>query len=308
MTDPGRRDPGSETRGLLYVLLSSSGYGSLPILAKIAYAAGVRTPGLLAWRFAGAWLLFALLARRRPALAPRARWRLWGLGTIFVANTLTYFGALEGAPASTVSLLVYTYPVIVALVSAALGLERLTVRSVGAATLAVSGCALTAEAAMAGSPRGVVLSLATAFIYASYVVLGSRLARDIPSETVSFHVTLVCTVLYVPWALASGDLFLPPAPAAWITVAAMGLFCTVVPIRAFLAGLARIGPARAAVVSSLEVVVALGLAALFLHERIGRRQWIGGALILAGVLIQNLGALGRTGRPAAASPREGAAV
>jgi len=178
----GRREEG---RGLFYVVVSTVGYGSLPILAKVAYAAGVRTPGLLAWRFLGAWLIFFLLARGAPVPALPVRLRLWGLGAIFVVNTVAYFGALETVPASTVALLLYTYPVIVTLLSAALGMERLTLRSLGAAALAVSGCALTADAAAAASPRGVALALATALIYASYVVLGSRLAAGISSQTVA---------------------------------------------------------------------------------------------------------------------------
>ena len=283
-----------ELRGLFYVVVSTIAYGSLPILAKLAFATGVRTSGLLAWRFVVACVLFSLLARRAPALALGTRLTLWGLGVIFVANTVCYFGALQTIPASTASLIFYAYPVIVTLLSAALGLDRLTVRSVAAAIMAVSGCALTAGA-VAGSPRGIALALATAFIYASYVMLGSRFAAGIPSETVSLHVTQACALIFLPWALLRGGLVLPPVPAAWGIVAVMAVFCTVVPIRAFLAGLARVGPARAAVVSSLEVLVTIGLAAAFLHERIGPRQWIGGALILGGVLLPNLGALRRMG-------------
>jgi len=85
-------------------------------------------------------------------------------------------------------------------------------------------------------------------------------------------------------------------------VAVMAVLCTVVPIRAFLAGLARVGPARAAVVSSLEVLVTIALAAAFLHERIGPRQWVGGALILGGVLLQNVAALRRMGRGSVSRP------
>jgi drug/metabolite transporter (DMT)-like permease len=279
----------------------------MPILAKLAYAAGVRTSGLLAWRFAGAWLLFALLVRSTKALSLRTHLALWGLGAIFVTNTITYFGALEVAPASTVALILYTYPVIVSLVAAGLGMERLTVRSGAAAVLVVTGCAVTAGAATAPL-RGVVLALATAVIYASYIVLSSRIATGIPSQTVSIHITQVATVVYVPWALVRGELVLPPSAAAWGTVAAMSVFCTVVPIRAFLAGLERIGPARAAIVSSLEMVVTVVLAALFLHERIGPRQWAGGALILGGVLLQNLGALRRMRRAEAVSRPESPAV
>ncbi|HEY2945227.1 MAG TPA: DMT family transporter, partial [Vicinamibacteria bacterium] len=98
-----------EARGLFYIVVSTVAYGSLPILAKLAFAAGVRTSGLLAWRFAGACVLFSLLARHAPALALRTRLTLWGLGVIFVGNTICYFGALQRIPASTASLIFYTY-------------------------------------------------------------------------------------------------------------------------------------------------------------------------------------------------------
>jgi drug/metabolite transporter (DMT)-like permease len=293
-----------DAKGLFYVLVSTIAFGSLPILAKLAFAAGVRTTGLLAWRFSVACVLFALLARRAPELAWGTRFTLWGLGVIFVGNTLCYFGSLLTIPASTASLIFYTYPVIVTLLSAALGLDRLTVRGVGAAVMAVSGCAMTAGTVMGVSPRGVGLALGTAFIYASYVMLGSRFAAGIPSETVSLHVTQACAAIFLPLALLKGGLWLPPSPVAWGLVAVMAILCTVVPIRAFLAGLSRIGPARAAVVSSLEVLVTIALAAAVLRERIGPRQWAGGALILGGVLLQNLGALRRMGRaPVSRPPR-----
>ena len=290
------------------MVVSTVAYGSLPILAKLAFAAGVRTTGLLAWRFTGACALFVLLARHAPPLALGARFTLWGLGVVFVGNTICYFGALQTIPASTASLIFYTYPVIVTLLSAALGLDRFTLRSVSAAVMAVSGCALTAGAVAGSSPRGVILALATAVIYASYVMLGSRYAAGIPSETVALHVTQACAAIFLPLAVLRGGLWLPRAPAAWGLVAFLAVFCTVVPIRAFLAGLARVGPARAAVVSSLEVLVTIALAAAVLHERIGPRQWTGGALILGGVLLQNLGALRRMGGGRAVSGPPGRAV
>src|SRR5437762_5568802 len=85
MTDPAPRDAREEAKGLFYVVVSTIAYGSLPILAKLAFATGVRTAGLLAWRFAVACVLFSLLARRAPALALGTRLTLWGLGVIFVA-------------------------------------------------------------------------------------------------------------------------------------------------------------------------------------------------------------------------------
>jgi drug/metabolite transporter (DMT)-like permease len=274
-------------RGIVLILVSTVAYGTMPILAKLAYRHGVRTGPLLFWRFLLATALFALLTRRgQPPW--RQRLVLWGLGAVFIGNALTYFKALETVPATTVSLVLYTYPVIVMLESALLGLENLTVRGLFAAVLAFSGCALTAGAALAGGP-GIYFALASAFIYATYIVLSSRFARSVPAETAALHLAQAATVGMGLLGLVRGELALPGEPVAWLLVLVIAILCTVVAMYAFLAGLARVGPGRAAVISSLEVVVTLGLAFLFLGERLGPRQWVGAGLILGAVVLQNLG-------------------
>jgi drug/metabolite transporter (DMT)-like permease len=273
--------------GILLILVSTVAYGTMPILAKVAMARGAETGALLAWRFALTTLLFALLVRG-PAPALRERLLLWTIGAIFIGNAVLYFTALETVPASTVSLLLYTYPVIVTLFSAVLGLEALTVRGVLAAVLAFSGCALTAGGVVAAGP-GVLYALTSAFIYATYIVLCSRFIHGVPPDIASLHLAQVATVGIGVWASLHGGVALPPDLLAWLTVVAIAVFCTVVAMYAFLAGLYRVGPGRAAVLSSLEVLVTLGLAYTFLGERLGPRQAAGAVLILGAVVLQNLG-------------------
>jgi len=288
-------DRSDEARGVALVLVSAAAYGTLPILAKLAYASGVGLVPLLASRFVIAACVFALVARR-AATPWRERLRLWGLGIVFVGNTFTYFKALETVPAATVALLVFSYPVIVTVLSALLGLESLTPRGLAAAVLAFAGCALTAGGTIAGGP-GVAFALMTAVIYATYVVLGSRFAAEVPAETAALHVAQVCAMAYLPWALAEGR-GMPAGPWAWVVVVAIAVVPTVVALRAFLSGLARVGPGRAAVLSSLEVVVTMALSLTLLGERLGPRQWAGAALILGAVVFQNLGALRSLARTA----------
>jgi drug/metabolite transporter (DMT)-like permease len=65
---------------------------------------------------------------------------------------------------------------------------------------------------------------------------------------------------------------------------------------AFLAGMAIVGPTRASVLSSLEVIVTLVLAAVLLGERLAPLQWAGAALILGAVAFQNAPVLRRVAR------------
>jgi drug/metabolite transporter (DMT)-like permease len=274
--------------GLALVLVSTAAYGAMPIFAKLAYAGGAAAPTVLSYRFVIATAVFVLMARGRPPLPLSSRLLLWGLGVVFMANAFSYFKALETTPASVVSVILYTYPVWVTLLSAAAGLEALTVRSLITVTLAVSGCALAGGARLqSGDSRGVVFSLLSSVIYASYVVLGSRFASSLPAEAGARHVAQACLALSLPWAAAAGGLRPPQTLQAWGAILAIAVVCTIVAFRTFLAGLARVGPVTAALVSSFEVVVTMVLAMIFLGERPGPAQLAGATLILGAVLLQN---------------------
>jgi drug/metabolite transporter (DMT)-like permease len=296
-----------ERRGLLLVLLSTVAFGILPILGKTAYGAGVGVLPLLAWRYVVAAVLFALLLRKE---APpwRTRLRLWGIGTVFVFNSIAYFLALVLIPASTASLLIFSYPVIVALLAAAVGLERLTLRSLLAAGLAFAGCALTvagaggARALLEAGP-GALLALLAALLYASYVILASRFARDVKAHVLAQHLAQVSALVCILLALGTGGLAIPLAARAWLPVLGAGVVSTVFAFFAFLAGMALIGPTRASVVSSFEVVVTVALAFVLLGERLTPLQGAGAALILGAVVWQSASAL-RKRMPRALVPPE----
>jgi drug/metabolite transporter (DMT)-like permease len=289
VSDPSR----SEARGLALVLLSTLAYGVQPIFGKAAYAAGVTPLSLLAWRYLIA-LACLLLVDRAPRLPFRTRLRLWAIGSVFVVNSIAYFMALEALPASVNALLLYSYPVIVALLAALAGIEALTWRSLVAALAAFAGCAMTAgglDLAASLPARGVAWALVAAAVYAGFVVLSSRFASDVPARVMALHLLQISALLCSLLALMGPGLRVPRDSWAIASIVAMAVVSTIVSMIAFLAGMAIIGPSRAAVLSSLEVVVTLVLAFLLLGERLSPPQWAGAALILGAVAFQNLGAL-----------------
>ena len=77
----------------------------------------------------------------------------------------------------------------------------------------------------------------------------------------------------------------PVTKAGWMAVGGMALIATVIPVATFLAGLKRIGPADASMVSILEPIVTVLLAALLFGETLKPITLLGGGLILAAVLL-----------------------
>ncbi|MGH9262440.1 MAG: DMT family transporter [Acidimicrobiales bacterium] len=279
--------------GVLLIAISAAAFGAMAIFARVAYDSGADVLTVLALRFvlAAAVLHVVVRVQRRPLPRGRTLLALAALGGIgYVGQSSSYFTALTLAPAGVVALLLYLYPAFVTILAVITGRERWTRPRVLALALAMAGTALTIGAGGGnGSPRsglvlGMLLGVAAAVIYAGYILLSERpTARGgaLPSSTVITSSAAV--VLGVPAVLAGPEL--PTGLVGWGAVAGIALVSTVVAIVAFFAGLARLGPSNAATLSTLEPVVTVVLAALFLAESFTAIQGVGAALILAAVVL-----------------------
>jgi len=259
----------------------------MPIFGKLAYAEGVDLPSMLCLRFALAGLLMAGVMQWRAMPWPRGRNLLLlivmgGLG--YVGQSFCYFAALQHATAGLTALLLYLYPAIVTVLSALLARRRLSLLRMLAVAAALFGSGLAVGGSLAGSLPGILLGVGAASIYSIYILVGERvtpIAGAMPSATVVMLAAALVYGLIVCW---QGPAF-PVSPTAWAAVGGIALFSTVVAMIAFFAGMARLGAADAATMSTLEPVVTVILAAVFLGEAVGGGQLVGGTIILAAVIV-----------------------
>jgi drug/metabolite transporter (DMT)-like permease len=278
--------------GVALIATSAACFGALAVLAKLAYVDGADPIGVLFGRFLIAGLAMLVLLRVRGQRLPRGRVLvalvlLGGVG--YVGQSLTFFSAAALAPAGLISLLLYVYPAIVTIVSVVLFKESLGVVKVFALVIALAGTVLTLGETGQAPPLGIALGLLSAAAYATYILVSSRVAPRagaIPAATVVIN---AATVSYAVLAVVTRPA-LPRTTGGWLAVAGLALICTVVAFVTFLAGLERVGAADASTLSTLEPAVTIALAALLLGESVRAFQLVGGALILAGVVI-----LSRTG-------------
>lgn len=290
MTASDTSAPTDTLRGALFVALSASAFGAMAIFGRLAYAGGTDVLGLLTLRFLVGGGLLAAVARRRGVVWPRGR-ALGGIvamGAIgYVGQSLCYFVALQHAQASLVALLLYLYPAFVTLLAACWLGERLTVPKSGALVLCLAGSALMVGSGH-GEPLGVALALMAAVVYSLYIVAGARLTRGVDPLATTAVVCLSAAAVFCTIALVRSVSGAPPrfpsTPLAWAAVVAIALISTVTAMLAFFAGLARLGAARTSMLSTLEPVVTVLLAAVLLGERLTPLQWLGGAAVLSAVL------------------------
>ena len=295
-------------RGVVLCLVSSTCFGLSAIFAKEAYAVGVSVPTTLVGRFGvAAVVLWAIvLVRRTPSPSPRLALVCVGLGLAYALQAALYFGALATADASLVVLLVYIYPALTMVLAVALRRESPDRRRMAA--LGVSGAGLvlllnTDGAMGTAGTLGVLLALGAAVCYALYLTA----AEAQPASLDLFMLTaIVCTtsaVTLAGWGAVTGSLAVPPvAGAAWILV--LAVVSTVVPLVVLLLGIRAVGASTAAILSCFEPAVVVAVAAVLYGERLSPVQLVGGAAVIASVLILQAKRRGGRRDPATVLHRE----
>ena len=280
--------------GILLIVVSATTFGSLAIFGRYAYAAGLDVTTLLFLRFGFSALLMAgLLVLRREAL-PRGRTlaQLVGMGALgYVAQSLCYLTAIQYASAGLVALLLYLYPTLVALLSTVFLKSKLTRLKIAALALATLGTALTANP-QGGQPLGILLAIGSAVIYSVYIIVGTGVMQKVSSFQSSAVIFASAGLVFGGLTALRGPHW-PVSLDGWLAVGGIVLFATVIPVATFLGGLKRIGPTDASMLSTMEPVVTVMLAALLLDESPQLVTLLGGALILAAVLLLTRGELRR---------------
>jgi drug/metabolite transporter (DMT)-like permease len=263
----------------------------MAIFGKLAYDEGVEVGDLLLVRFSLAAIVLLAFALARGALrglSRRAVLIALAMGAIgYATQSGLFFSALERMDASLLALILYTYPVLVVVAAVAIGRERASARRVSALLIASSGVVLVLAGAASGSfdALGAAMGFGAALAYTNYILIGDRVVSGVPLLAL---VALVCTGAAASFWIAGfvrGGPDLAQSAEGYAWMGAIALVSTVGAILTFFAGLARVGPSAAAILSIFEPVVTVALAAAFFGESLAVVQLVGGALVLAAVVV-----------------------
>ena len=249
-----------------------------------------------ALRFVMATATLAALARSRGGMAriPRrdlARLALLGI----LGNTLYQMIFIQGiarTTAANASLIMSSCPMLVALLGAALGRDRLPRIAWTGVALAVGGLVLVLVSGsrhnlVTGNLTGDLLILASAATWAAYTVLASGvMARTPPIQAtlVTFIAGTPPLVLLALPSLARQDWGAVGA-RGWFGLAFSGIFAIGIAYMLWNAGIAALGGARTAVYQNFTPVVAAAFAWLTLGERWTPGQFVGAAAVLSGIAL-----------------------
>lgn len=283
----------NKLNGILYLLLASVSFGVMPILAKLAYAHGANPFSVLFLRFlfATLMLLYYLLTNKISLKLTKKQFLIIALlGVIGYSGTSCFiFLAYNYISVGLATMILYTYPTIVTLLSCIIYKEKLYTRKGISLLISLAGIyTLIGIGKTNFNFKGVIFALLAAVFYSMYVLGASHSEiKNVNSYVMTFYVSLTAGVTMLIFGVSTKNINFN------INIDYYGLVCilllafisTVVALMAFIQGVKIIGPSKASILSTLEPIVSLILGLLILKESITIQVAFGSIMIIASILI-----------------------
>ena len=276
---------------MLCVLLSSTGFATVPTFAKKLYAHETNAMGVMSVRFTLATLLMlairSIMVRNTPwpSLKNTAKLLLWGV--CIMGISLTYFIAINDIDTGLAIVLFYANPLFIIVGSWIIWKKRPSKNVQMSLVLTMIGVFITVGQIGNASIGAVALVLLSAVLFTIYLLgLSHSLERtDVITSVVLVNaggaISYWFLVVTSPGSLTSE---FPHDSTAWLLIAGLVIFGTVTPILASFAGLKRVGPSTVSVLATFEPVIAIIAGVIFLGEDLTLNRVLGASFVI-GALI-----------------------
>ena len=277
--------------GTLAGIAAAICYGTNPLGALKLYAAGMQTNSVLFYRFGLAWVIITIvmLVRKESFRVTRQEFRvLTGLGLLFIVSSLTLYLSFLYMAAGVASTILFTYPVMTAVIMALFFHERITFSTVLSLLLSGAGVVMLYWSDGVGtlSILGVFLVLASALSYALYIILMNKGNLQMSSFKINFYVLMYCTLGMVVYSLLAGmPLTLPQNAVSWFYVGWLAIVPAIFALVLMVYAAKYVGSTATAILGALEPLTAVLIGLLVFNEPFTTYLAVGIVLILAAVVI-----------------------
>ena len=274
------------------ILAAAALWGIIGVWNRRLMAGGLSPYSIVVVRNCGGLvLLLAVMALRDRSVFRVERQHLkyfFGTGVVSVVLfTVCYFSCQEICSLAVASILLYTAPAIVVVLSAILWRERVTGKKLLALGLTLVGCALVCgvfSGSLTVTGGGILLGLGAGFFYALYSIFGRYALAHYGPMTVTVWTFVFAGVASLA-LVRPAELAALAQPSLALTAVGLVVCSTVLPYILYTRGLARVEAGKASILASLEPVVASVAGVVLFGEPMSGLTAAGIVCVLAGVYI-----------------------
>ena len=277
--------------GTISGILAAIFYGTNPLGALKLYEQGMNTKSELFCRVGMAWIIITailLIRKENLKVSKREFGTLTALGLLFIASSMTLYSSFKYIAAGVASTLLFTYPIMTAVMMSVLFKEKATLKTVLAIILSLAGVLLLYWSDSGGTLNitGVILVLVSALTYAIYIIVVNRCPLEMSSFKINFYVIGYCALGMAVFAWITGNqLQLPQNATSWFYATWLAVVPATLSLVLMVYASKYVGATPTAILGALEPLTAVLIGIFVFNEPFGLHLAIGIALILSAVII-----------------------
>lgn len=281
--------------GTICGILAAIFYGTNPLGALKLYEQGMNTNSVLFFRFGLAWLIVAIIMlfrKEKIRVTKREFGVLTMLGLLFIASSLTLYLSFHYMAAGVASTILFTYPIMTAVIMALFFKEKASFRTILAIVISLAGVVLLYWSDNGGtlSTLGVILVLVSALTYALYIVVVNRFPVEMSSFKMNFYIIFYCAIGMLLFGLVSGnELIVPQNATSWFYVSWLAVVPATLSLVLMVYASKYVGATPTAILGALEPMTAVLIGIFVFNESFTLQLAFGIVLILSSVIMISVG-------------------
>lgn len=266
-------------------------YGLNPLFAVPLMKNGAATESILFFRYAFAVLLlglFLLLRKQSFRVSKKQIGVLFVLGLLYTSSSTFLFDAYEYIASGVATTLVFLYPVLVAIIMVFLKIVPswpvwLAIASTFGGVLIMT----QSDGSQAINPIGVLLSIASALVYALFIVIinRSKAIADISNSLLTFYALMVGAIIFIGKILSSDTEITAGITTGsdWLNLVGLALLPTIVSTATLAIASRNIGATKASVLGVFEPITAIIVGTLMFGEPLTTNIIVGISIAMVAV-------------------------
>ncbi|MFZ2446126.1 MAG: DMT family transporter [Syntrophobacteraceae bacterium] len=285
-------------RGYVYVIIAALLWAASGASGKFLFHRGVTPFELVQMRVTlSALCLFVFLLALKPGLLKISKRDLLYFAVLGISGMamvqFTYFYTISKINVAVAILLEYFAPVFIAVWYAFSAPDKLTRTTLFALLVSIAGCYLAVGAynvdLLAQNKVGIAVGICSGLSYGWYAIYGEKGMRKYDPLTVVFYALAFAALFWNTFLFPLDAFRRSYSPVEWFWVFYIVVFGTVVPYGLYSEGISLVRSTRASVTATLEPIAAGFLAFFFLGENLAPLQILGGVLVIASVILFQVG-------------------
>ncbi|CAB1246872.1 DMT family transporter [Clostridium sp. MT-14] len=278
-------------KGYLYAVLSAVLFGSCGIIVKITFSEGMDSISILALQYMVAIpVMFFTISVVDKNILKINRQELYHTAVLGILGdtlmTVFYYKAFNYLDVSMVTILLYTYPIMVFFYSSLVEKNSFGSKKIFAVVMAFIGCFLTlglVNKLASFSVKGCVFGILSAVFYAFMNIYSEKKMKSLNSLTVNFY-SIVFSFLSLIVFISPAALFQREFSIKLvICIIILAVFCGIIPLTLLYAAIKDIGALKVSIIGNLEIPTAMLLSFFVLGESVTLLQVFGAAVVIYAV-------------------------